>query len=150
MTPALTLILLTAQKAGFTTEAVITKKPALYPNCEMHSDCGGKNQFCALGCRTGNCGPTGRVSAGTQGKFCQPCNECKGPADSVNSHCIVCGVTSAGKTHTHAHVRTNTTRPYRSRIELSTYTGVYMPRVCLMSKVRSYYILYAEFNDGKI
>ena len=65
--------------------------PVVYPECQGHWGCG-PNRFCGTVCWTGKCGKDGKVRKGTQGKFCQPCEECQTPDNSVTGSCNICPV----------------------------------------------------------
>ena len=67
-----------------------TKISALYPSCDSHSSCPGKEQFCGIQCWTGGCGVNGRAPRGTVRQFCQPCDECQSDGDSVTGSCSIC------------------------------------------------------------
>ena len=67
-----------------------TTPPKLsFRGCSWHSHCDA-NQFCATKCLTGGCIP----GKGKKKKFCQPCDKCVHPTDSVTRGCEICN--SAG------------------------------------------------------
>ena len=60
-----------------------------YRACSWHSHCDA-NQFCATECWTGRCD----AGKGKKTKFCQPCEKCINPKDSVSRGCQICKRTS--------------------------------------------------------
>ena len=77
----------------FADQETTTITKVFYPSCTWHLDCH-KKQFCSVRCWTGNCA-RGKANKGT--RYCQPCNQCSKPADSVTRSCAVCKVVASSE-----------------------------------------------------